>query len=144
MCAARFDHVECVKLALDAGADVNTQNHQCYTPLMEAARAGSVWCVTKLLSSKAQMNNFTRNSSREDDNVLNALELCLRADRTNEKVAMLLYAAGETVDKTKGTVLYHLKELGMRTPDGAFLRASKRQEPILFGQRGRQELHMIN
>lgn len=56
ICAARYGGVECVKLLLERGANVNAvDNYRC-TALMCAAASGRVECVKLLLDAGADVN----------------------------------------------------------------------------------------
>lgn len=53
---ANLGRIDLIKLALDAGADKNAQNHKGWTPLMEAVAGGSLGAVLYLLEAGADPN----------------------------------------------------------------------------------------
>ena len=52
-----FIHVECVKVALEAGADVNSKDVRfCHTALIKATWKGHDKCVELLIQVEADVN----------------------------------------------------------------------------------------
>ncbi|KAF8462149.1 ankyrin repeat-containing domain protein [Kalaharituber pfeilii] len=84
--ASSNGHIEIVKLLLAAGADVNKQNWQKYTPLHLASNYGYLEIVKLLLVAGAEVNTATGSSS------LTALDLSLK--NGHDDVAQVLRAAG--------------------------------------------------
>ena len=61
MCAAGWDYLECVKMLLDAGADVNfTRPEWPWSALHYASSTVNHRCVDALLSTGANVNKATQ------------------------------------------------------------------------------------
>ena len=59
--AAADGHPDCLKAAINAGADVNHVNKEnSYTPLMWAAKYGQYECIEVLIESGADVNKTIR------------------------------------------------------------------------------------
>eukprot|EP00731_Ephydatia_muelleri_P005630 Em0002g1806a len=56
MLASMEGHMECVKVLLDNGAEINIQDKEGWTTLMKSSRAGHMECVTVLLDKGAEVN----------------------------------------------------------------------------------------
>ena len=93
--AAREGHFECVKILIEAGADVNSTTDGFGTALGTAAWVDNVQIAKLLLKSGIKL--CFRNEYGH-----NAIELYIRANRHSEQAnnfMMLLFAAGETIPK---------------------------------------------
>ena len=106
MLAVGNGHPKCVDLLIRAGADVNRRDFNGKTPMMIAALKNHYNCVEHCLNGRCQINLL-------DNKGLNILTKYLlrvgnKFDR-DQKVPMLLYAAGETIDETEAQVPDHLK-----------------------------------
>ena len=88
-------HVICVELLIQAGADVNKVDKYGDTILMSTAASGSTKLVSMMLHGGAKINCLSTGP-----NPVNALTRSLTSDCQNERVIMLLYAAGETIEGT--------------------------------------------
>ena len=85
-------HQKCVNLLIEAGADVNARGMYDTMPLVLAAGKGHYECVVLLLRAGILINKTTHLGH-------NALAMCIITHGPpNEDVAMLLCAAGETLD----------------------------------------------
>ena len=85
-------HQKCIDLLIKAGADVNARGMYDTMPLVLAACNGHYECVVLLLRAEILINKTTHLGH-------NALAMCIITHGPpNEDVAMLLYAAGETLD----------------------------------------------
>ena len=119
--AACDGHENCVLALLEAGADVNKQDTESKiayvgnTALIHAVDRGCGFpTVSLLLRSGAKINQTSRNNHK------NALTHHLNRCNPDKSVSMLLYAAGETIDKTKVQVPGFLKEINVE-PSGLSL-----------------------
>ena len=90
------DHLECLNLLIDAGADMNIKDNQKESPLSSAANTQSLKCLQLLLKRGAHVN-ITNNNGQ---NTLQYLIQCPFIPM-KKTVAMLLFASGEILIGTK-------------------------------------------
>ena len=91
--AAGSGNVECAKILLEAGADVNASNCKGKTALMIAAAFHSLQCIQLFLLRGVHVNMV-------DSNGQNALQFHImeHATKSNRCICMLLFTAGETIN----------------------------------------------
>ena len=104
--AAECGRYNCLKLLVRAGADVNLSRYQSETPLLALSQSPyemepkiPLKIVKFLLKSGAKINV---NGGEHNHNALcHYILACLKFNvQRDEEVCMLLYAAGETIDRT--------------------------------------------
>ena len=119
MWAAVNGHVKCVDQLIAAGADVNKQDQHGNTTVMRARRGCSDKCVHQCIKAGAQINLLNNKG-------VNALTQQLKRN-CSKQVIMLLYAAGETMDKTKVQVTDSLKGMSLKLKGAITLKP-----PVIF------------
>lgn len=82
--AAANGDVQCLKLLLKAGANMESDNYDQHTPLMVAAKNGHVNCVSLLVKSKAKINAIARDCNHDET------ALMLAAQQGHAKVLQVL------------------------------------------------------
>ena len=65
--ASRWGHEKCLKLLIEAGADVNVQDEDGRTALMMASHYGCSACVNLLIESGAVVNDKSLEETNSDD-----------------------------------------------------------------------------
>ena len=135
MFASRFGHIECVKLLVKEGADVNMIKSK-RTALGIAARYGKYSCVNFLLETGAGVNTT-------DPTVRPALMCALRS--SNEQCVNILIKAGADVNVcysenrwTNSTPLVEAAQFGNRKITSMLLAAGA---DVNLGNNGRFPLH---
>ena len=88
--ATRRNYKDIVELLIGSGADVNRTNDNGITALFWAAEEGHGKCIQTLLKAGAHIK-------MADKHGRNALFIHLASVRARREIAMLLFAAGETV-----------------------------------------------
>jgi uncharacterized protein len=93
--AALRGRVDSLRELIDAGADVNVQNENGYTPLMAAAHDGRLECIKLLIERGADVN-------RQDESGFTALTNAVQ--HSNEQTVQLLISNGADVNlRTKAS-----------------------------------------
>ena len=62
--AAKFGHIEIVKILLDAGADIDIRDYRGNTPLIEAIKRGYVYLVKLFIEYGADVNYEDRSGKK--------------------------------------------------------------------------------
>lgn len=93
--SAAAEHVKCLKILIKAGANVNDGDGFSTKPLHQAVYCRATECVLVLLRSGAKLNTKS-----------NCLTVSLNSTRPDcRQLHMLLFAAGEKLEKTKTVFL---------------------------------------
>jgi ankyrin repeat protein len=87
--AALRGRVDSLREIIDAGADVNVQNENGYTPLIAAAHDGRIECIELLVDRGA-------NANLEDESGFTALTTAVQ--HSNEQTVQLLISKGADVN----------------------------------------------
>ena len=95
--AARYNRFHSVEMLLAAGADVNACTRGGCTALMAASETASYECAKRLLKSGVHINK----TIQCNESIRNALTIHLESKDPKEHLVMLLFAAGEILDKNK-------------------------------------------